>query len=64
MSTRKSLLIIGGCGYIGSHMVSCLIDAGHQVTVLDDLSTGFSDSLLGGELIVGNFKRLLTIIWL
>ncbi|MBL0075020.1 MAG: UDP-glucose 4-epimerase GalE [Rhodocyclaceae bacterium] len=55
MSTRKSLLVIGGCGYIGSHMVSCLIDAGHQVTVLDDLSTGFSDSLLGGELIVGNF---------
>jgi UDP-glucose 4-epimerase len=55
MSRGKSLLVIGGCGYIGSHMVSCLIDAGHQVTVLDDLSTGFSDSLLGGELIVGNF---------
>ena len=55
MSTRKSLLVIGGCGYIGSHMVSCLIAAGHQVTVLDDLSTGFGNSLLGGELIVGNF---------
>lgn len=55
MSVGKSLLVIGGCGYIGSHMVKCLLDAGHRVTVLDDLSSGFRDSLLGGELVVGNF---------
>jgi UDP-glucose 4-epimerase len=35
-----SILITGGCGYIGSHMVHTLIDAGERVVVLDDLSTG------------------------
>lgn len=50
----KTLLVIGGCGYIGSHMVKCLLKAGHRVVVLDDLSSGFRDSLLGGELIVGD----------
>lgn len=49
------MLVIGGCGYIGSHMVKCLLDEGHKVTVLDDLSSGFRDSLLGGELVVGDF---------
>lgn len=49
-----NLLVVGGCGYIGSHMVKCLLDAGHQVTVLDDLSAGFRDSMLGGELVVGD----------
>jgi UDP-glucose 4-epimerase len=34
------LLITGGAGYIGSHLADALIDAGHQVTVLDNLSTG------------------------
>jgi UDP-glucose 4-epimerase len=54
MTLKKNILIIGGCGYIGSHMVKCLLNANHQVTVLDDLSTGFKDSLLGGDLIVGD----------
>jgi UDP-glucose 4-epimerase len=35
-------------------MIKCLIDAGHGVVVLDDLSAGFRDSLLGGELVVGD----------
>jgi len=35
-----SILITGGCGYIGSHMVHALADAGERVVVLDDLSTG------------------------
>jgi UDP-glucose 4-epimerase len=52
--SNKIILVIGGCGYIGSHMVKCLLAAGHQVVVLDDLSTGYRDSLLGGELVVGN----------
>jgi UDP-glucose 4-epimerase len=34
------ILITGGAGYIGSHLSDALIDAGHQVTILDNLSTG------------------------
>lgn len=36
-----SILVTGGAGYIGSHMVLALTDAGHEVVVLDNLSTGF-----------------------
>lgn len=54
MTSKKSILVIGGCGYIGSHMVKRLLDAGHLVTVLDDLSSGYKNSLLGGDLIVAD----------
>ncbi len=36
-----SVLVTGGAGYIGSHMVLALADAGEDVVVLDNLSTGF-----------------------
>ena len=36
-----TVLVTGGAGYIGSHMVHALIDAGERVVVLDNLSTGF-----------------------
>jgi len=49
----SSILVTGGAGYIGSHVVQQLGDAGERVTVLDNLSTGFRSSVLHGELIVG-----------
>ena len=36
-----AVLVTGGAGYIGSHMVYALADAGEEVVVLDNLSTGF-----------------------
>jgi len=40
-----TVLITGGAGYIGSHMVHALVDAGELVAVLDNLSTGFRSAL-------------------
>ena len=40
-----TILVTGGCGYIGSHFVHELADAGEPVVVLDDLSTGFRSAL-------------------
>jgi UDP-glucose 4-epimerase len=40
-----TILVTGGCGYIGSHMVHTLADAGEPVVVIDDLSTGFRSCL-------------------
>src|SRR3712207_9572338 len=37
-----TVLVTGGAGYIGSHLVLALVDAGQDVVVLDNLSTGFS----------------------
>src|SRR2546430_117937 len=40
-----TVLVTGGAGYIGSHTVHELVDAGEQVVVLDNLSTGFASAL-------------------
>jgi UDP-glucose 4-epimerase len=51
----KLLLVTGGAGYIGSHVVRQLSEAGHGVIVYDNLSTGFADALIHGEkLIIGD----------
>lgn len=39
------ILVTGGAGFVGSHLVDTLVTAGHQVLVLDDLSTGRHDNL-------------------
>jgi UDP-glucose 4-epimerase len=45
---RVKLLVTGGAGYIGGVVTHALADAGHQVTVLDDLSTGFAETVPAG----------------
>lgn len=40
MTAKNEILVTGGAGYIGSHMVLGLLDAGRRVVVVDDLSTG------------------------
>ena len=37
------VFVTGGAGYIGSHITLELLEAGHDVTVYDDLSLGFKD---------------------
>jgi len=43
-----TVLVTGGAGYIGSHMVQALVEAGESVVVIDNLSTGFSQFLPQG----------------
>lgn len=45
----EKILVTGGCGYIGSHVVRQLAEAGREVVVYDNLSTGFRDALINGE---------------
>ena len=48
-------LVTGGCGFIGSHLVQALLAAGHEVRVLDDLSSGRREQLPDG------FQRLIEL---
>jgi UDP-glucose 4-epimerase len=50
------ILVVGGAGYIGSHMVLTLIESGHDVIVLDDLSSGHEEAVLGGEFVAGSIE--------
>jgi UDP-glucose 4-epimerase len=50
-----TIMVTGGAGYIGSHMVHALIEAGERVVVLDNLSTGFEWAVAkGATLVVGD----------
>lgn len=50
----NTILVIGGAGFIGSHMVLALQQAGYQPIVLDNLSKGHRQAVLGAKLIVGD----------
>lgn len=48
------VLVCGGAGYIGSHMVQLLTEHGHSVVTFDNLSTGHREAVLHGKLVVGD----------
>lgn len=52
--TKKKILVTGGAGYIGSHVVRQLGVAGEDVVTLDNLSTGFAAAVTTGELVIGD----------
>ena len=51
-----AILVCGGAGYIGSHMVAELLEKGNEVVVLDNLEKGHKDALLGGKLYIGDLR--------
>jgi len=51
---NNRILLTGGAGYIGSHVVRQLGAAGEEVVTLDNLSTGFETAVTAGDLVVGD----------
>ncbi len=54
MKETSPILVTGGAGYIGSHVVKQLGRAGYEVVTLDNLSKGFREAVLYGDLVVGD----------
>ncbi len=52
------ILVVGGAGYIGSHMSKMLVNDGYEVVILDNLSTGFRDLVKYGDLVVSDLADL------
>jgi UDP-glucose 4-epimerase len=52
--SNGTILVTGGAGYIGSHVVRQLGEAGERVIVLDNLGKGFRQAVTAGELVVGD----------
>jgi UDP-glucose 4-epimerase len=60
-----NILVTGGAGYIGSHVVSQLLDSEHNVVIIDNLTTGRKESVLGGKLYIediGNSEAVAKIL--
>ncbi len=54
---KKTVLVTGGAGYIGSHVVKALFERGYFPVVYDDLSSGHREAVLHGDLVVGSLKE-------
>ena len=55
--TNLNIIVTGGAGFIGSHVSDALVNAGHKVTVLDDLSSGFEKNVpVGATLEVADIR--------
>ncbi|MGB2106853.1 MAG: UDP-glucose 4-epimerase GalE [Candidatus Puniceispirillum sp.] len=52
MTQKRKILVTGGAGYIGSHMVLALLDAGHEAVILDNFSTGHEQLVPAGVTVV------------
>ena len=61
MLKRMRILVIGGAGYIGSHMCKMLADHGHSVCILDDLSTGNREAARFGRLVIGDVGNIAVV---
>jgi UDP-glucose 4-epimerase len=55
------ILVTGGAGYIGSHVVKLLGERGHEITVFDNLSTGHKWAVLYGSLVKGDLADAASI---
>ena len=51
------ILVVGGTGYIGSHMVKMLGSQGHEVITFDNLSKGYRDAVLSGDFVEGDLAN-------
>lgn len=56
-----NVLVVGGAGFIGSHMVKMLGQQGYDITVLDNFSTGYRDAVLTGDVIEGSCGDINTL---
>lgn len=56
MTNTSAILVTGGAGYIGSHVVKQLGRQGEKIIVLDDLSTGFADAVVAGSFVHGSIE--------
>ena len=52
-----TILVVGGAGYIGSHMVKLLGASGHDVIVFDNLSKGYRNAVISGRFVEGDISN-------